>query len=599
MSREWWDDLMHVPDIEELKERVLAIERQEPEEPQSQVRAEGWCGTVFAHCCEQGQFSEAVDWAGRGLRFAEAVQDESGQDFFRINLAFAQAVAGVPDIDTAGLPSSSDDVPLQYALQLMQTYSILGNRKMVQEWQAKILDILGHDRVDTSDQILLSVQRARQSDLSARESVDATQAENRRFNILSLAMLAGLVIVGAVPVLWRYREKSRLLSSLQSEVVRREEEEKRNAVLQEQLLASQRLESAGTLAAGVAHDVNNALMAVVGFTNMAGREQDAAKRKDHLQTVLDAAGMAANTTRGLLTFARMETSEFTATDLVPLLEESHAMLARISSAAVQFELRIEPDEPVFCHGDPCKLKQMLMNLVLNARDAVRADGGNIALSLEVDHSGQSVIRVKDDGVGIPPDLQDRIFDPFFTTKERGKGTGLGLAIVHGIVSDHGGTIAIESTTESGTLVTVTLPGCENHPALPTTTDLDGAGRTLLLAEDNPAVMAVLRHYLEAMGFEVVRCVSGDEVLRKYEKHEDQIVGVVLDIDLPAIDGVRCLEKIRDCASTLVPAILISGRRMAVTDEQTRFLTKPVVATEFAAALAEVLPVVQRPVQDLR
>ena len=246
--------------------------------------------------------------------------------------------------------------------------------------------------------------------------------------------------------------------------------------LEEQLRHAQKMEALGTLAGGIAHDFNNILTAILGYTELLQDEIPVASRAAaRLQQVLSASLRAKALVQQILTFSRRTPVAWTPVSLAAVLRETLPFLRALLPATIEIEDQLTP-EATLVLAEATQLQQIIMNLGVNARDAMSDTGGRLTIHLEVVevdaafaashpplHAGSYVrLRVRDSGAGIPPEVLARIFEPFFTTKEVGHGTGLGLAVVHGIVADHGGTILVESTLGQGTTFTLYLPRLEEQ-----------------------------------------------------------------------------------------------------------------------------------------
>jgi PAS domain S-box-containing protein len=235
--------------------------------------------------------------------------------------------------------------------------------------------------------------------------------------------------------------------------------------LEEQLRQSQKMEAIGKLAGGIAHDFNNLMTAVIGYSDLLDRELEAGDpRHERVGAIRDSARRAGDLTQQLLAFGRRQLLQAADVDLRAVVERMDSLIRNLIGAHVVLETVFAP-EPVVVRVDPVQLEQVVMNLAVNARDAM-PDGGPLTISVAADE-GVAVLRVTDTGVGIEPDLLPHIFEPFFTTKPVGEGTGLGLSTVHGIVGQSGGTVRVESAPGHGASFVVRLPLAPEAGALPT------------------------------------------------------------------------------------------------------------------------------------
>ena len=363
--------------------------------------------------------------------------------------------------------------------------------------------------------------------------------------------------------------------------------------LQKQLLHSQKMESLGTLAAGVAHDFNNILcviMANAELTTVHGDRNDT-HRNEHLNRILEACNQAAGMTKSLLTFGGKTELDVKPNELGRMIHSCMVMMRRTMPASIEINFDL-PNVEHWASVDSSQFQQVLINLCVNARDAM-PQGGNIEIELVSRKSGITrsnsaydihVIRVKDTGAGIPVEFRDRIFEPFFTTKPRGKGTGLGLAMAQQIVTQHGGQMILESRPAGGCVFEIELLAC-SKPKLP---DDDAAKRQaafnsidekrlVIVADDDKMLLAALTEALEATGLEVIPANDGHDFLQKAKRYVDQINLVVLDIDMPKMNGIDCLSELRKIRAE-IDAVVISGlathESEVERDNRTVFLRKP-------------------------
>jgi signal transduction histidine kinase len=341
--------------------------------------------------------------------------------------------------------------------------------------------------------------------------------------------------------------------------------------VEEQRRAGERLESIGQLAAGVAHDFNNALASVrVLATLLRVRESDAARVAD-LRRIEDATDRAAALSRSLLTFGRHGGGSRTRVSVETIAGPVLDLVRRTFDPMVEIRYQGRADG-AWIEADPAQIEQLLMNLLVNARDAL-PEGGCVDVRLGGDAAAVT-IEVSDDGPGIPAELRSRIFEPYFTTKQRGElpGTGLGLSTVYGIVKQHGGTIDVteaeppNSVRSSGAPRPPGGPGARFVVRLPAVAGVEpaadreqpvrrGSGRVLIV-EDDEQVRRSTRHVLELLGYHVIEAVDGIEAVELFRRAPESIDAVLLDVVMPRQGGrvtLPALRAIRD-----VPVVVTSG-----------------------------------------
>jgi two-component system, cell cycle sensor histidine kinase and response regulator CckA len=370
--------------------------------------------------------------------------------------------------------------------------------------------------------------------------------------------------------------------------------------LEAQLRQSQKIEAIGQLAGGIAHDFNNILTVIQGFAlTLVDNEDDSVARRIATQHIVEAADRAAGLTRQLLAFGRRQVMQPRNVDLNDLVASLARMVQRVLGEDVNLQLQLAAG-PIPVHADPGLIDQVLMNLVLNARDAM-PDGGLLRIetferTLAAD--SQAVIRVIDTGTGIPEDCLSRIFDPFYTTKDAGKGSGLGLATAFGIIAQHGGRIMVSSRVGTGTTFEVILPLAVWKPAPEVTARQSAAPRggteTILLVEDEPAVRLLTRTILERAGYRVIEAANGADGFRVFQDSGERIDLALTDVVMP--DGMSGKE-LADRLLKIEPALRViftsgysvdfSGRKLSLNDGQS-FLQKPATPEEILDAVRRAL-----------
>lgn len=377
-----------------------------------------------------------------------------------------------------------------------------------------------------------------------------------------------------MPFTFMFDDRSLLLASMtdisEQKMVMREKQR-----LEEQLYHSQKLEAVGLLAGGVAHDFNNLLTVIQGFTSLAIRKLDQADPMlQHLLRIKEGSGKAAILVRQLLLFSRRQPMRPVPLNVNNSIIDLLKMLGRLIGENIEIRTELA-SEPWMVEADRGNLDQVLMNLAVNARDAM-PDGGILTIrtaNAEFDHvpatapGGQKpghfvCLSVSDSGHGIAAEVMGHIFEPFFTTKEEGKGTGLGLAVIYGIVRQHGGWVEVASVAGSGATFTIYLPARprpEGEKAVlePDASMVTGAGMRVLLVEDEPNVGAFTQHALEEHGFLVSLAQSAEAALAIFEAEKGRFDLLMSDVVLPGQSGIELVDAILSQKPRL-PVILSSG-----------------------------------------
>lgn len=392
-----------------------------------------------------------------------------------------------------------------------------------------------------------------------------------------------------------------------SNITSRHQAERERVALEQQLQQAQRLETIGTLAGGVAHDFNNILQAILGFTQLAmsGFDETPATRgvRRDLQSVVDAAQRGRELVMQILAFSRHQAQELRPVRAVDVVDEA-LRLVRVS-APLGVEIDVEHDDPELrLQADTTQLHQVIVNLCTNAVQAmttggrltVRTDVGPVPDETRASHElvegDYARIRIEDSGSGMDAATLDRIFEPFFTTKPSGSGTGLGLAVVHGIVRGHGGAIRVESELGRGTAFTVYLPRLApkkaSRPSLPQVGG--GSGEHVLFVDDEPMVVRVAQEMLARFGYRVTTFRSPVDALTHFKADPSAFDAVVTDLSMPAMNGVDFAAELHATRSD-VPILLTTGyaaRVKAGGNGVRRVLVKPYDIQQLSSALREVL-----------
>ncbi len=333
--------------------------------------------------------------------------------------------------------------------------------------------------------------------------------------------------------------------------------------LHQRLFFAQRMESVGLLAGGIAHDFNNMITVIMGATQLLRmRRELAADDDEDLAAIERAARSASELTRGLLAFARRQPLQREQLDVAAFVAGMRPMLRSLLPESIHLKLAGSSDLPMVL-ADRSQLEQVVVNLAINARDAMPL-GGLITLSVdavEVDQEflakkpwgsrGRFVcLEVRDTGVGMDEVTASRVFEPFFTTKEQGKGTGLGLATVYGVIKQHGGMIDVDSVKGAGTTFTVWLPAVTAASAAAVVEERAeqvGGSETLLVVEDQEDLRNLVVRYLVSLGYEVLEARDGGEGLRRLEQYGDAIALVFTDLVMPTLNGREMYERGRGFA----------------------------------------------------
>jgi len=379
--------------------------------------------------------------------------------------------------------------------------------------------------------------------------------------------------------------------------------------LSKQLLQSQKMEAVGTLAGGIAHDFNNLLQAIHGNAELLLLElKNSEPGYQELTEIMRAAKRGGELTRQLLAYSRKIDSNLQLTELNRAVQNLTSLVERTIPRMIQLEFQLAESLPLV-NADSSQIEQVLMNLVVNARDAM-PDAGTLSIKterveLDEDYNrihpevapGEYVsLAVSDNGRGMDADTQSRIFDPFFTTKEVGKGTGLGLAMVFGIVKSHGGHITCESEPGEGTTFKIYLPaaavGSETaQDAEPERSE--GGSETILVVDDEATLRNFSRQLLKRFGYTVLCVEDGENALHLFEQERDRIDLVILDLIMPGMGGRRCLKKILEIDPT-ARVIIASGystrgpETQEVVEGAVSFIKKPFAIPEMLKAIRQAL-----------
>jgi PAS domain S-box-containing protein len=381
-------------------------------------------------------------------------------------------------------------------------------------------------------------------------------------------------------------------------------------LLEERLAQSEKIESVGRLAGGIAHDFNNLLTAILGYTELLlaqhpGEDPD---RVD-LGEIQRAALRAASLTQQLLAFSRKQVLLPKDVDLNQAVAALQSMLVRLIREDISLDF-VLADEPAIVRIDPTQIEQVLLNLVLNARDAL-SGGGHIRLEVaRVPHSQVDMppelqatcsdyvrLRVSDDGVGIEPEARAHLFEPFYTTKEVGKGTGLGLASVYGIVRQSNGIIAVDSEPGRGTVFTMHFPAVtpttnRDSPAAAEEEPAAHGRETILLVEDEDSVRVVVSAVLRQQGYNVLEAATAPQAIEIFDQHRRDVDLLLTDVVMPEMNGPALAQRLVAMRPAL-RILFISGyvemsATLDVENPNVSFLAKPFQASTLASKVKKIL-----------
>jgi PAS domain S-box-containing protein len=380
--------------------------------------------------------------------------------------------------------------------------------------------------------------------------------------------------------------------------------------LQAQLLQSQKLEAIGRLTSGVAHDFNNLLTTILSYSELYLRRLPVSDPlAEALRSIRDAGIRGAALTRQLLTFSRHQVVDVRVIDLNSVVSGLSAMIRRLIHPGIHFTVETQPGGQGRILADQHQIEQVLLNLAINARDAM-ADGDVLTVSCVDEVLEQSefssfgeiapgryvVLVVSDTGAGMSTAVQEHIFEPFFTTKPLGKGTGLGLATAYGIVKQHSGYIVVRSEPGQGTTFRLYFPRVEaplESGVVGATLEVLQGSETILVVDDEPEILAVIRHSLEAIGYTVLTAPSAEEAVRLVEEGEGKIDLVLTDVVMPGMTGHGLAARVQ-AAEPRIQVLFMSGYTDSMLEEHgvsrthANFISKPLSPSELAIKIRKML-----------
>jgi len=473
-------------------------------------------------------------------------------------------------------------------------------------------DLLGKNVWDLGPFKNVAVSKAAFKELQDKEYVrhEDLPLQTRDGRLISVEFVSNVYWVG----------QDRVIQCNIRDITQRKRAEEERKKLEAQLQVSQKMEAIGSLATGVAHDFNNLLSVILGQTELALQElREGDPLKDNLLEVKKAGERAAGLTRQLLAFGRKQLLQPVLLNLNQVAEGVEKMLRRILGEDIEFVQALTPDLGVV-RADPGQMEQVLMNLVVNARDAM-SEGGKLTIetsNVEINNADAALhvglkpgnyvrVVVTDTGCGMDEQTKSQIFEPFFTTKEKGKGTGLGLSTVYGIVKQSGGNICVTSELGRGTSFTIHFPrqlsAKATSPRLRAIQKPDAGTETILIVEDEDAIRKVVTKSLEAVGYSVLSAATAGEALQIAALHAGTIHLLLTDVVMPRMSGRALAQELARMRPT-VKILYMSGYadhaflHDGVVDEGTHFIAKPFGGTDLARKVREVLDMVNEDVPDV-
>lgn len=394
------------------------------------------------------------------------------------------------------------------------------------------------------------------------------------------------------------------------DITERKHTEEERQRLREQLYHTQKMDSIGNFAGSVAHDFNNTLMTIVGYGNLLLDElKNNPSAINYIQTILKTAMRAADLTKGLLTFSRKQPYILNVVDINKTIQYTTDILRRLLREDTQIVTKLT-GKNCLVMADGGQLEQVIMNLAVNARDAM-PKGGILTFRTEVVEINDTFIRlygfgstgsyalivVSDTGIGMDEITKARIFEPFFTTKEVGKGTGLGLTIVYGIIKQHKGYLDVESKPGKGTIFSIYLPLFQEKPVKESKQELPvkatGGTETLLIAEDDEDIGRLLKTIFEIAGYKVITASNGSEAIEKFMENEDRIKLLLLDVMMPVKNGLQAFLEIQKVKPDIKVLFLTGYDRDTILGEtlikkDIEILMKPIIPADIVRKVREVL-----------
>ena len=407
------------------------------------------------------------------------------------------------------------------------------------------------------------------------------------------------------------RELAAALDETKHEMAERERAEQERERLREQFIAAQKMEAIGTLAGGLAHDMNNVLGGILSLAELMREQITTEAARADLDGIIAACRRGGEMTRNMVAFSRRGTYRKERTDLEQVARQVVAMLTR--SAPKRIRITLEMTGALAVDGDAAQLAQALVNLCLNSIDAIAGDGViSVALHVVTFDPGPApnglppgsyvAMSVRDTGAGMTEATRARMFEPFFTTKPLGSGTGLGLAMVYGAVQSHGGTIVVDSAPAQGTQITIYIPAAtlpEKLAPAPSARPTPKRGRVLVV-DDEPGIRLTSKRIFERHGYDVIDAESGAQAIERFRDNHDVVI--VLDMAMPGMGGAECFRQLQ-AIDPGVRVLLVSGYaiqdeiRQCLQDGACGFVSKPFALSALVDAVETIARGDRLPVLD--
>lgn len=378
--------------------------------------------------------------------------------------------------------------------------------------------------------------------------------------------------------------------------------------LEERLIQSQKMDAIGQLAGGIAHDFNNIIMLIKGYARLLQEEtKEESPLSSHVEKILSSSEKAESLTKGLLALGKKQVIVMKATDINDIIKRFEKFLRMLVGKDIELSLKLS-DKGLDVLADSAQIEQVLMNLAINAKDAMPDKGELTIITDYVETAGPlidshslcrpgryAVISVSDTGQGIDESVMERIFEPFFTTKEEGRGTGLGLSTTYGIIKQHNGCIHCHSKIGKGTTFEIHLPIISetakgmSKEALP----LEEHEKTLLLADDDNDVRTLFKDFFEDQGYRIIEAVDGEDAIKKFTESKNIPVLLILDVMMPKKNGKEVYYEIKKVRPD-IKALFISGlstdaiKEIGLLAEGASFISKPYLPSDLLAKVRGVL-----------